>query len=170
MKRFLALALVACLSVLSADTWSGQVRPGNVRLEQPRPILDLRFAADKQLDSRIDFSATTNRMHYNSAGTLVYAPHNLVLQSDTFATTGSAWTHTSTTVTTSATTAPNGTETGVSYEHTVAHPSNPILQGNLGAIYNPGAEISFTAHLKQSTNRWVRFQISTASAGPSFRL
>ena len=61
------------------------------------------------LDSRVTFSRTTNATLTDSTGTLVYAPHNLLVQSESFD--SSAWSKTNGTVTANATVAPNGTST-----------------------------------------------------------
>jgi len=78
----------------------------------PKPTLDLQFAGATSLDSRITFTRGSQATLFNSAGTLVYAKHNLLLQSEDFATT---WIATSATVTTNTIVAPDGALTGDKY-------------------------------------------------------
>jgi hypothetical protein len=111
--------------------------------------LNLDFTASNTLDSRITFSRGSQATLFNSAGTLVYAKHNLVLQSEDFATT---WTVTGATVSTNAATAPNGTATA----DKLAEDSNTgshLVSQNI--TYGVG---TYTASLfaKKAERDWVR--------------
>lgn len=61
------------------------------------------------LDSRINFSRTTNATVTNSAGVITYAPHNLLTYSEQFD--NAAWVKNGATVTANNTSAPNNTTT-----------------------------------------------------------
>jgi hypothetical protein len=72
------------------------------------PTLDLQFAGATSLDNRITFSRGSQATLFDSAGTLVYAKHNLFLQSQSFDTT---WATTNASVTANNQSAPDGTAT-----------------------------------------------------------
>jgi len=62
------------------------------------------FAGTGTLDPRITFSRTSNATQFDSAGNLVYAPHNLLTYSEQFDNT--AWTPAEISVTTNSVVAP----------------------------------------------------------------
>lgn len=70
--------------------------------------LNFNFLNDG-LDPRITFTRASNATQFNSAGTLVYAPHNLILDSEDWST--ASWSRLSCTFSYNAATAPNGTLT-----------------------------------------------------------
>lgn len=61
------------------------------------------------LDSRINFSRTTNATVTNSAGQITYAPHNLIVNSESYD--SSNWLKAGTTISANSVIAPNGTTT-----------------------------------------------------------
>ena len=71
--------------------------------------LNLRFDNTSELDPRITFSRTSNATQFDSAGNLVYAPHNLLTFSEQFD--NAAFTKVNSTVTANTEVAPNGTTT-----------------------------------------------------------
>ena len=74
------------------------------------PTLDLQFAGATSLDNRITFSRGSQATLFDSTGTLVYAKHNLLLQSQTFD--AAYWAkNNGATVTANAGAAPDGTTT-----------------------------------------------------------
>lgn len=76
------------------------------------PALNLPFALTGTLDPRITFSRPSLATMYDSTGRLVYAPNNLLLQSQTFNTASwSKFGSPNSVVTADATTAPDGTAT-----------------------------------------------------------
>ena len=74
----------------------------------PKPTLSLDFLGATSLDSGITFSRGSQATLFDSTGTLVYAKHNLLLQSQTFQTT---WATSTASVSADAGTAPDGTVT-----------------------------------------------------------
>ena len=74
-----------------------------------KPQLDLRFAEDLALDSRVDFSRGSNATVVDSDGTLKWAGHNLLQYSQEFD--NAAWQKFDTTVTANDSVAPDGTLT-----------------------------------------------------------
>jgi hypothetical protein len=81
--------------------------------------------------SLITFSRASNATRYSPTGQLEYAPHNLLLQSQTFD--NASWTKTSASITANAATAPDGTLTG------------DKLIGNSGLNGSVSQIISFTS-------------------------
>jgi hypothetical protein len=77
-------------------------------LINPFPTLNLDFINNPQFDSRITFSRGSQATLFDSTGTLRYAKHNLLLQSQTFQT---SWTTSTATVSADAGNAPDGTAT-----------------------------------------------------------
>jgi hypothetical protein len=74
------------------------------------PSLALNFVSTSEtLDPRITFSRTTNATLVDSTGTLVYAPHNLLVQSESMD--NSVWVKAATVITANSTVAPDGTTT-----------------------------------------------------------
>ena len=71
--------------------------------------LDLRFALQKTLDPRVTFTRASSGTYVGSDGLIKSAVTNLLTYSEQFD--NAAWTKTNSTVTTNATTAPNGTLT-----------------------------------------------------------
>jgi hypothetical protein len=81
--------------------------------------------------SLITFSRASNATRYSPTGQLEYAPHNLLLQSQTFD--NASWTKTNSSITANAATAPDGTVTG------------DKLIGNSGLNGAVSQSISFTS-------------------------
>jgi hypothetical protein len=81
--------------------------------------------------SLITFSRASNATRYSPTGQLEYAPHNLLLQSQTFD--NASWTKTNSSITANAATAPDGTLTG------------DKLIGNSGLNGAVNQSISFTS-------------------------
>jgi hypothetical protein len=81
--------------------------------------------------SLITFSRASNATRYSPTGQLEYAPHNLLLQSQTFD--NASWTKTNSSITANAATAPDGTLTG------------DKLIGNSGLNGAVSQSISFTS-------------------------
>jgi hypothetical protein len=81
--------------------------------------------------SLITFSRASNATRYSPTGQLEYAPHNLLLQSQTFD--NASWTKTNASITANAATAPDGTLTG------------DKLIGNSGLNGSVSQSISFTS-------------------------
>lgn len=75
----------------------------------PKPTLDLNFIGASSLDSRVTFTRGSAATMFDSTGTLVYAPMNLLTYSEQFD--NAAWTQFQSSVTANATTAPNATTT-----------------------------------------------------------
>ena len=75
----------------------------------PKPTLDLDFIGASSLDSRVTFTRGSAATMYDSTGTLVYAPMNLLTYSEQFD--NAAWTQFQSSVTANAATAPDATTT-----------------------------------------------------------
>jgi hypothetical protein len=74
----------------------------------PKPTLSLDFLGATSLDAGITFTRGSQATLFDSTGTLVYAKHNLLLQSQNFAT---SWTTARVSINATAGTAPDGTNT-----------------------------------------------------------
>ena len=72
------------------------------------PTLNYNFVDGSAFPSAITFSRGTNATQFDSSGNLVYAPANLLLQSEAFNTT---WTTSNASITANSTTAPSATTT-----------------------------------------------------------
>lgn len=90
----------------------------------PKPTLSLDFAGATSLDSGITFSRGSQATLFDSTGTLVYAKHNLLLQSQ-FA---SGWSFSNASFT-STTVAPDGTNTGQVLNDSSAAAAGYTFQG-----------------------------------------
>lgn len=89
------------------------------------PTLDLQFAGATSLDDRITFSRGSQATLFDSTGALVYAKHNLALQSENLSTT---WTPTGATVSANATTSPSGTTTADKLQEDTSTGSHLVSQ------------------------------------------
>jgi hypothetical protein len=95
----------------ATDAWQvnarGYIPYGYALFGDASMIMDMTNTG--ALDPRVTFSRTSNATQFDSSGNLVYAPHNLLTQSESFD--ASVWTKTNATVTANAVAAPNGTTT-----------------------------------------------------------
>ena len=95
-----------------------------------RPNILLNFANSKQLDSRVAFSRNSNATYWDGK-TYVKAQENLLARSDTFVSGG--WSSGTYTVTYNATTAPDGTNTGIKVAPGTTGQGNSIaITSNIG--------------------------------------
>jgi hypothetical protein len=127
-----------------------------------RPTLNLIFGPNSgdTLDPRITFSRTSNATQFDSAGNLVYAPHNLLTFSESFD--NSAWGKNAITIGANITAAPGGTVTADKIQETAvtnffAITSNPA--GSNGTIYTH----SIYAKAGERTSMQVSFTVSIAT-------
>ena len=122
------------------------------------------------LDPRINFSRTTNATVTNSAGVIAYAPHNLLTASSSFD--ASAWTKTTTTVTSNSTVSPQNettadTLTAGGSNSTTLHSYTAIAQSYVFSVWikrrTGTGDIQITADgstyvTKVITSSWVRYE------------
>lgn len=126
------------------------------------PSLDLSFALTKKLDPRITFARASTATYYDGK-TVAKAEENLLLQSEL----SSGWNITgSGALTTNATTAPNGTNTGASFVPSTSNTAQYISQG-----VNWSAN-SFTASVfaKKNGYGWVQLWSSITADIANFDL
>ena len=129
------------------------------------PALGLNFVNNETLDPRITFSRTSNATQFDSAGNLVYAPHNLLTFSEQFD--NSAWSKTNATVAANTSIAPNGTTTGDSLIETAVAGQHQASQ-NLGTT-TVGAVLTFSVYAKANTRSRLALT-SFGEAIPVFNL
>jgi len=122
------------------------------------------------LDRRVDFSRTSNATITNSAGAIAYAPHNLLSASEQFD--NSAWTKTTTIVTSNSLAAPDGnttadTLTAGGANSTTLHSYTAISQSYVFSVWlrrkTGTGNIDITADgstyvTKAITSSWVRYE------------
>ena len=117
--------------------------------------------------SLITFSRASNATRYSPTGQLEYAPHNLLLQSQDFATT---WTvaGTNATITANTTTAPDGTTTADSLTDDATSGIHRVAQAVTTVNTN---QTVFSCFVKYSTMQWITLSVSTSAgawAGAKF--
>jgi hypothetical protein len=123
--------------------------------------LRLEFTRSLALDPRITFSRTSNATQFDSSGNLVYAPHNLLTQSESFD--SSVWSLTDITLSANNTQSPDGTTTA----DLVAEGSagTAFLTRGAGIVVPGGATIAASCYVKRSAVvNWVRFRLSNSAA------
>lgn len=138
----------------------------------PRPFgegaaLALDFT-NYAMDSRVTFSRASNATVYGADGTLRWAPHNLLLQSQTFD--ASSWTKTRSSVTANVAVAPDGTMTADKLvEDSTASATHLTFQG---ATVTTGLTYTYSVYAKGGERSIVRLLSLTAgfSADAHFNL
>jgi hypothetical protein len=144
------------------------------------PSLDLRFADDKSLtdavtgQSLVTFTRASSGTYVGADGLIKTAVTNLALQSEDFSTT---WGSSSYTITTNATTAPNGT---ASADKAVRDTTNAVTAINANVTVTVSTAYNFSCFVKaaewskiglregSSTGNYVTFDLSTGSIISSF--
>jgi len=121
------------------------------------PALSLDFLASTSLDSRITFSRASSATMYDSTGTLVYAPMNLLLQSAAFNTT---WSPLNVTVTQNTVIAPDGTTSADIIDDGTATGIHTVFQNVTSA-----ASTAYTAscYIKAGTARYAGVAMSSGA-------
>jgi len=131
-----------------------------------RPQLDLRFAEDLALDSRVDFSRGSNATVVDSDGTLKWAGHNLETRSDDFVN----WTSTEGSVTANQIAAPDGTTTADLFVESTASLSVRSLNGSASHVAN--TKYFIVVYIKNySSDRYVQlsgFGLTANGQAPVF--
>jgi hypothetical protein len=113
------------------------------------PSLNFDFTSLTSLPSRITFSRTSNATLTDSNGRVSYAPHNLLTNSEAFET----WVKSSSTVTSNAVVAEDGTTTG---DTVVSAAATAITGVYTGATFAAGTYTQ-SIYVKQATNvRYVQ--------------
>lgn len=107
--------------------------------------------------SLITFSRASNATRFSPTGQLEYAPHNLLLQSQDFATTWS-WTRGSTTANTSV--APDGTLTGDKLVPNTDNNSHRVVQ----TVTTSAGTWTFSAYLKKGEYSGAEFRIADGTS------
>ena len=115
----------------------------------------------KTFSQAITFSRASNATRFAPNGVLQYAPHNLLLQSQTFD--NASWAAINTTVTANSTTAPDGTSTadtltgnGVSGAH--------VIQNGLGISFL-AATYTLSVFAKADTNNFIQLRFFSGLGG-----
>ena len=125
-----------------------------------KPTLDLQFVGATSLDNRITFSRGSQATLFDSTGTLVYANNNLLTYSEDFG--NAAWTKTRASVSTNATTAPNGTLTaGKLIEDSTASNTHLAFSGGISVIAS--TVYTYTIYAKAAERTWFNMQIGTGA-------
>jgi hypothetical protein len=126
----------------------------------PNPTLSLDFVGATSLDAGITFSRGSQATLFDSAGTLVYAKHNLLLQSQTFD--NASWTKTRSSVTQDTAVAPDGTTTADSLvEDGTAANTHDLRQ----SVTNTGTNTwALSVYLKAVNRSWAAIELQNATA------
>jgi hypothetical protein len=124
--------------------------------------LDLNFltATADTLDSRVTFSRAGQAYQYDSTGTIISAPHNLLTSSQDF--TAAAFVKTNCTATGSVTTAPDGTTTGGLVTGTGA----TVHISQAGVVVPTSARMTLSVYAKQGgggPNTFMRLRIASGA-------
>ena len=115
-------------------------------------------------DSILTYTAPSPKLVYGSDGVLRYAPHNLLLQSQTFET--ASWTKTRATVTANAVAAPDGTVTAATLSEDGTAETTHIATQSFS--YTGGTTYTFSIFVKKANRDWFVYQLpSAAFAGTS---
>jgi hypothetical protein len=122
--------------------------------------LALDFTTATSLDPRITFSRGSQATLFDSTGALVYAKHNLLLQSQTFD--NASWTKTRSSVTQDTAVAPDGTTTADSLvEDGTAANTHDLRQ----AVTNTGTNTwALSVYLKAVNRSWALIELQNATA------
>ena len=129
-----------------------------------RPSLLLDFANSQQLDSRVTFSRSTTAPYYDGK-TSALAEQNLLLQSQNFATT---WSNSGVaSISTTATTAPDGTSTGNSITEDT---STGVHRFNQTVTTLASTSYVFSIYLKYSNCQYVSLINSPVNNSATFDL
>ena len=133
----------------------------NYFLQNPNrvPALALDFTASDTLDSRITFSRGSQATLFDSSGVLRYAKHNLLLQSQDFATT---WINSSSTEQTDVAVAPDGTTTADALVDTAdAVNTTHLTQQTLSFV--AGIQYTFSVYAKADTLPGIQILLPSAA-------
>jgi hypothetical protein len=128
------------------------------------PTLDLQFAGATSLDNRITFSRGSQATLFDSTGTLVYAKHNLLLQSQDFNNV-SAWGDINATVTANTEVAPDGTTTAETLTDDATSGAHICSQNITISANTP---FTFSCFLKEGTNTYAFIAIRDASTAQRY--
>jgi hypothetical protein len=121
-------------------------------LVNPYPALNLDFINNQTLDSRVTFSRGSQATLFDSTGTLVYAKHNLLLQSNSFDT---SWTNTSSAEAAAQGISPDGTNTAWSLTDDAVNSNHNIFQSVSWGV----GSTTFSIYAKFFTHRWIGARI-----------
>jgi hypothetical protein len=126
----------------------------------PNPTLSLDFVGATSLDAGITFSRGSQATLFDSTGALVYAKHNLLLQSQTFD--NASWTKTRSSVTQDTAVAPDGTTTADSLvEDGTAANTHDLRQ----SVTNTGTNTwALSVYLKAVNRSWAAIELQNATA------
>ena len=128
------------------------------------PSLELNFAQSQQLDPRVTFSRSTTAPYYDGK-TSALAEQNLLLQSQNFATT---WSNSGVaSISTTATTAPDGTSTGNSITEDT---STGVHRFNQTVTTLASTSYVFSIYLKYSNCQYVSLINSPVNNSATFDL
>lgn len=115
-----------------------------------------------QLPNWLSYSSASNKLANDSNGNLVYAPNNLLLQSQSFSN-GTNWSQTSATITDNVTTAPDGTSSASSVVLTAS--GGGPGQGN---ISTGGTRVAFQVYAKAFATNWVRLRFGSTDIAVAY--
>jgi hypothetical protein len=134
---------------------------------RPAPTLDLNFLSEV-LSPQVTFSRTSNATLFDSAGNLVYAPHNLLTFSEQFD--NSAWTKVRSSITANATTAPDGTTTADKLVIDTTAATNHSAGENQSVISDTPYTLSVYAKAGEITQINLRFNAQFPAGSTFFDL
>jgi hypothetical protein len=146
------------------------------------PSLNLDFANSQQLDTRINFTRSTNNATYYDGETSALAEQNLQPNSQTIGGTGWSFFSGSLTGTTNYATAPNGTTTASQVVETTVTSSHVVLPSTsftavaglvytfsvfakIGVLATPASVIQLYANNTAFTAGWANFNLATPAIG-----
>lgn len=159
---FVAFALLAPAPDASAQSYAAS----RARLwRTPTPSLALDFTL--AFDGRISFSRGGHATQYDSAGNLIYAPHNICAQSQNLLG-GAGWFGNQVTVTDSGVAGLFGVNF-VQVQTSAASPTDPYYrqQANTSAGFRPGAYVAQTWYVKRGNVSSVTLRAIGAGGGPT---
>lgn len=139
----------------------GKFVTGGVKARSQSPIASFNFLSGS-LPANLTFSRSSSATQYDATGKVVYAPENLVAQSQDF--TNAAWSHFNSTPTAIGGLAPDGTSSAQSLiEDTTASTNHYLIQ----ALSVPaGTPLTASIYVKNgSSDRGVEVRLQTASGG-----
>jgi hypothetical protein len=151
----------------ATDAWLvnsvGYIPYGYALFSDASMIMDMTNTG--ALDSRVTFSRTTNATLTDSTGTLVYAPHNLLVQSESFD--SSSWAKTRATITANTTTAPDGTTTADKLVEQTDVATNRSAGQTVAVI--SGFQYTFSVYVQAAERTQINLRFSSGfAAGNTF--
>ena len=116
----------------------------------------------KAFSDIITFSRSSNATRIGPTGLVEYAPHNLLVQSQTF---GTTWTQTRTSVTSNLVAAPDGTVTADAFYDSAGSGGQPVISQG---VTTTAQRHTFSVYAKYLNKQWIRLTTSLFSFGTTY--